>query len=152
VTISVSAAFAAFVSVIEALTERGVAHQYNCPICGGHTQHEVPSTTRRFKDFIDAYAPGAGLASRRDEMYALRSGILHGSKLIEIDYALVFGWDPSWLNQRELLWGLSTITRIALRNWLKGRASGGSGRKRIIQLLKQRSKSCDGSDSFVAHL
>jgi hypothetical protein len=140
-TISVSAAFAAFVSAIEALTERGVAHQYNCPICGGHTRHEVPSTTRRFKDFIDAYAPGGGLASRRDEMYALRSGILHGSQLIEIDYALAFGWDPSWLNQRELLWGLSTITGITLRNWLKGRASGGSGRKRIIQLLKQRGKS-----------
>jgi hypothetical protein len=89
----------------------------------GPTQHEVPGATRRFKDFVDAYASGTGSASR-DEMYALRSGILHGSKLIEIDYALAFGWDPPWWNQRELLWDLSTITRIALRNWLKGQPSG----------------------------
>jgi hypothetical protein len=119
--ISASAAFAALVSAIEALTERGIAHQFNCPICGGPTQHEVPGATRRFKDFVDAYASGTGSASK-DEMYALRSGILHGSKLIEIDYALAFGWDPPWWNQRELLWDLSTITRIALRNWLKGQS------------------------------
>jgi hypothetical protein len=54
-------------------------------------------------------------------MYALRSGILHGSKLIEMDYALAFGWDPPWWNQRELLWDLSSVTRTALRNWLRAR-------------------------------
>jgi hypothetical protein len=117
--ISMSASFAAFVSAIEALTERGVAHQFKCPVCGGRTQHEVPGATRRFKDFLETYAPGAALAGRRDEMYALRSGILHGSKLIEMDYALAFGWDPPWLNQRELLGDLSSLTWIALRNWLK---------------------------------
>lgn len=130
-TISVSAAFAALVSAIEALTERGVTHQFNCPICGDPTQHEVPGSTRRFKDFINAYAPGAGLASR-DEMYGLRSGILHGSKLIELDYALAFGWDPPWWNQRELIWDLSTITRIALRNWLKSRAIGAAGSTSVL--------------------
>jgi hypothetical protein len=116
---SVSATFAAFVSAIEALTERGVAHQFKCPVCGERTQHEVPGATRRFKDFLETYAPGAALAARRDKMYALRSGILHGSKLIEIDYALAFGWDPPWWNQRELLWDLASLTRIALRKWLK---------------------------------
>jgi hypothetical protein len=118
--ISVSAAFAAFVSAIEALTERGDVHQYVCPVCGGHTQHEVPSSTRRFKEFIEANAPGVASKSR-DEMYGLRSGILHGSKLIELDYALAFGWDPPWLNQRELIRELSAVTRTALRNWLKSR-------------------------------
>jgi hypothetical protein len=132
-TLSASATFAAFVSAIEALTERGDAHQFACPICGGHTQHEVPGATRRFKDFIEAYAPGVGLAKRRDEMYALRSGILHGGKLIELDYALAFGWDPPWWNQRQLIWDLSTITRIALRNWLKG------------QSTKDNSSHCEGS-------
>ena len=123
--ISASASFAAFVSATEALTERGLAHQFTCPVCGGHTQHEVPGATRRFKDFLETYAPGAALAARRDEMYALRSGILHGSKLIEMDYALAFGWDPPWWNQRELLWDLSSLTRIALRNWLKNPLNGG---------------------------
>lgn len=118
-TNSASASFAAHVSAIEALTERGVAHQFECPICGERAQHEVPGATRRFKDFLEVYAPGAALAARRGEMYDLRSGILHGSKLIEIDYALALGWDPPWWNQRELLWDLSSLTRVALRNWLK---------------------------------
>ena len=122
-TISVSGTFAAYVSAIEALTERGVAHHFNCPVCNGQTQHEVPGATSRFRDFIDTYAPGTNLAGRRDKMYALRSGILHGSKLIELDYALAFGWDPSWLNQRDLIWELSSVTRIALRNWLRSRTS-----------------------------
>jgi hypothetical protein len=122
-TNSASAAFAAYVSAIEALTDRGTAHQFNCPICGGHTQHEVPGAVRRFRDFIEAYAPARSEAKRREEMYALRSGILHGSKLIELDYALAFGWDPPWWNQRQLIWDLSAITRIALRNWLKSHST-----------------------------
>ena len=36
-TFSVSAAFGALVSAIEALTERGVAHQFDCPICSTPT-------------------------------------------------------------------------------------------------------------------
>lgn len=117
--ISVSASFAALVSAIEALTERGDIHQFQCPTCGKLAQHEVPGATRRFKDFFDMYAPGAALAKRRDDMYSLRSGILHGNELMQLDQDLAFGWDPPWWNERELheeLWGL---TRIALRNWLK---------------------------------
>ena len=117
--ISVSASFAALVSAIESLTERGDIHDFKCPICGRLTQHEVPGATRRFKDFFDTYAPDAALAERRDDMYSLRSGILHGSDLMQLDQDLAFGWDPPWWNERELheeLWGL---TRIALRNWLK---------------------------------
>jgi hypothetical protein len=87
--ISASASFAAFVSAIEALPEeRGAAHQFDCPVCGKRTQHEERGAIRRVKDFLETYAPGAALAARRGGMYALRSGILHGSKLIEMDYAL----------------------------------------------------------------
>jgi hypothetical protein len=121
--ISVSAAFAAYVSAIEALTERGDIHHFSCPECGGRTQHEVPGATQRFRDFIEAHASGEVLAGRRSEMYDLRSGILHGSKLIEVDYGLAFGWDPPWWNQRELIWDLSSVTRIALRNWLRSRSA-----------------------------
>jgi hypothetical protein len=128
-TVSASAAFGALVSAIEALTERGKVHPIICPDCGGQIQHEVPGATRRFKDFVEAHAPGASLASQRDEMYALRSGITHGSKLIDLDYALAFGWDPSWDNQRQLTWDLSTITRIALRNWLKGHSPENNGQR-----------------------
>jgi hypothetical protein len=53
--------------------------------------------------------------------------MLHGSKLIEIDYALAFGWDPPWFDQLETHWELSTITRVALREWLKTHSVSGSG-------------------------
>jgi hypothetical protein len=125
-TASVSAAFAALVSAIEALTERGDRHHFNCPVCGKQTQHEEPGATRRFKDFIETYAADAGTA-RRGKVYPLRSGILHGSKLIEIDYALAFGWDPPWFDQLETHWELSTITRVALREWLKRHSVSASG-------------------------
>jgi hypothetical protein len=118
-TISVSASFAALVSAIESLTKRGDIHKFKCPACGKSTQHEVPGATKRFKNFFDTYAPGAALSKRRDHMYSLRSGILHGTELMQFDQDLAFGWDPPWWNERELheeLWGL---TRTALRNWLK---------------------------------
>lgn len=117
--LSMSASFASLVSAIESLTERGDIHQFNCPVCAKPAQHEVPGATRRFKDFFEAYAPGAALATQRDKMYSLRSGILHGSNLMQLDQDRIFGWDPPWWNERELyddLWGL---TRTALRNWLR---------------------------------
>jgi hypothetical protein len=55
-------------------------------------------------------------------MYSLRSGILHGSELMQLDQDLAFGWDPPWWKERELHDELWTITRLAVRNWLKGSA------------------------------
>ena len=116
--LSVSASFAALVSAIESLTERGNIHRFNCPICGKSTQHEVPGATRRFKDFFEIYAPGTPLAKRRDDMYSLRSNILHGSDLMQLDQDLTFGWDPLWWHEFELHEELWELTKIALRNWL----------------------------------
>ena len=118
-TISVSSSFASLVSAVESLTDRGTVHRVYCEECEGHCQHEVPGATERFRAFFEEYAPGASFRSRRSEMYKLRSGILHGSELMQLDQDLAFGWDPPWWNERELhgeLWGL---TRVALRNWLK---------------------------------
>ena len=100
--ISVSASFAALVSVVESLINtRG------------------PGSTARFRAFFERYAPGASLSARRDRMYDLRSGILHGSELMTIDQDIDFGWDPPWWNERELHEELWRVTRIAVRNWLK---------------------------------
>jgi len=118
-TISVSSSFASLVSAVESLTDRGNIHRVYCEECNGQCQHEVPGATERFRAFFEKYAPGAALRSRRSKMYSLRSGILHGSELMQLDQDLAFGWDPPWWNERELheeLWGL---TRVALRNWLK---------------------------------
>lgn len=118
-TVSVSASFAALVSAVESLTTRGEAHHFDCPTCAKPTQHEVPGATRRFMDFFENYAPGQVLAKRRQEMYSVRSRILHGSDLLALDEELAFGWDPPSWEQGQLheeLWG---VTRIAMRNWLR---------------------------------
>ena len=79
----------------------------------------MPSATEKFRAFFEKYASGNALKIHRSRMYGLRSGILHGSKLMQVDQDLAFGWDPPWWKERELheeLWGL---TRVAVRNWLK---------------------------------
>ncbi len=116
---SVSASFAALVSAIESLTERGDIHRFDCPTCGKPAQHEVPGATEKFRAFFEKYAPGSASKKQRSKMYDLRSGILHGSTLMQIDQNLHFGWDPPWGNERELYNDLWYLTRIALRNWLK---------------------------------
>jgi hypothetical protein len=98
---SVSASFAAIVSAVEALGNR------------------ADRPTRRFHDFFERYASGASLAARRQRMYDLRSGILHGSELMAIDQELDLGWDPPGWDQRELHGELWTVTRTAVRNWLR---------------------------------
>jgi hypothetical protein len=55
-------------------------------------------------------------------MYALRSDILHGSKLIELDQVPAFGLDPPWLDQQEMIQELWSLTGTVLRNWLKNAA------------------------------
>jgi hypothetical protein len=117
--ISLSASFAALVSATESLTDRGRCHSFSCPVCGQQYEHEVPGATERFRAFVERYSPGAALGSHRSAMYQLRSGILHGSKLMQLDQDFAFGWDLPWWNEHKLhmeLWGL---TLVALRNWLK---------------------------------
>ena len=88
--------------------------------CKRNRQHEGPGATQRFRDFLETHAPGTALASRRNEMYQLRSGILHGSELMQFDEDRRVGvWDPPDLNEDELHKELWAITRIAMRNWLR---------------------------------
>jgi hypothetical protein len=117
-TTSMSSSFASLVSAIESLTERGCKHRLYCDKCGRDREHDEPGPTELFRDFLETYARGTSLKKRRNEMYALRSGILHGDRLISFDEGRAFGWDPPWRDQNELhteLWG---ITRIAVRNYM----------------------------------
>jgi len=118
-TISVSSSFASLVSAIEALTDRGTTHWVLCEQCHADRTHEVPGAKERFRSFLETYAPGASLTKRRSQMYDLRSGILHGSDLMQLDQDLAFGFDPSDFNENELHRECWSITRLALRNWLK---------------------------------
>ncbi len=121
--ISMSAAFAALVSAIESLTATGNVHDFTCPICGLPTNHRVPGPTKLFRNFLATYAPSASLAKERDDMYDLRSNLVHGGHVVELDREIPFmGWTPPGFNERQKysdLWGL---TRAALRNWLKCRS------------------------------
>jgi hypothetical protein len=105
-TISASATFAAHTFAIEAL----IAVRGN-------------GAVQRFKKFTETYAPGVGQASL-NSIYDLRSDVVHGSELIELDNALAFGWDPLPLKQGNLLDDLSMITRVAMRKWLKSKSTG----------------------------
>ncbi len=100
-TVSFSASFASLVIAVEALGESDLR------------------PTERFRNFIEQYAPGASLANRRREMYALRSDILHGSGLMEMDQDAHFGWAPPEQNEKDLIYELWGLTRIAMRNWIK---------------------------------
>ncbi|HEY6248989.1 MAG TPA: hypothetical protein VI685_03455 [Candidatus Angelobacter sp.] len=124
--ISFSSSFAALVSAVESLTERGTTHQVYCKECTTNFSHEVPGATERFRAFFENFAPGASLRSRRSQMYALRSGILHGSELMQLDQDVAFGWDPPGWNERELHQELWSLTHMALRSWLKNPPRSGS--------------------------
>ena len=117
--ISVSSSFASLVSAVEALTDRGTKHWVYCEKCGTDTSHEVPGATERFRLFFETFAPGDTQRKRRSQMYNLRSDIVHGSDLMRMDQELAFGWDPPGWRERELHDELWSITRLALRNWLK---------------------------------
>jgi hypothetical protein len=116
---SISLSFTALVSCIEAFLKRGEIHNITCSACGKPTQHEAPGATERFRSFVEQFAPGTALRKRRNEMYRLRSEILHGSRLMLFDEWRNVGWDPPYWNQRELHAELWTLTETVLRNWLK---------------------------------
>jgi hypothetical protein len=101
-TMSMSASFASLVTAIEALT-RGNGR----------------GATERFRSFFETYAPGASARGRRTKMYGLRSDILHGSDLMQMDQDLALGWDPPGDTELDLQRELWSITSLALRNWLK---------------------------------
>jgi hypothetical protein len=116
---SMSASFASLMSAIESLTVRGATHKVHCSECGEERPHDVPGPTALFREFFETYAPGASQKKRRAEMYDLRSGISHGTKLIAFDEGRAWGWDPPWANQAELHGELWTLTRVAMRNYLR---------------------------------
>jgi hypothetical protein len=116
---SYSASFASLVSAIESLTIRGDQHMVYCPKCDKETSHGNPGPTKLFRDFLEKYAPDASSEAARKKMYKLRSDILHGSGLMQLDQQRGFGWDPPGWNERELHQELWRVARIALRNWLR---------------------------------
>ena len=114
-----SSSFRSLVSAIEALTERGIKHTVYCDKCKRKCSHDSPGATENFRAFFDKYSADASLSPRRTMMYEVRSNIVHGGDLMQIDEDKYFGWDPPGSNELDLHRELFSLTRIALRNWLK---------------------------------
>lgn len=118
--ISISASFGALVSAIESMTSGGNVHEVICPVCGRPTQS---GPTKLFRNFLAAYAPGDTLARDRSDMYDLRSDLVHGEHLMELDREIpIMGWTSPGFKEREQYSNLWRLTRTALRNWLKSRS------------------------------
>jgi hypothetical protein len=110
------------VSAVEALTSEGsTKHSVYCDKCKKSRTHDVPGATEKFRSFFEKYTPDPGLKERRSKMYGLRSKILHGSDLMQLDQGLgrAIGWDPPWWNEREMSRELWALMRTAARNWLR---------------------------------
>jgi len=117
-TISVSASFASLVSAIESLTDRGSTHSVYCEQCKASQSHDAPGAAKSFQSFLETHAPGAALSDRRNTMYNLRSRILHGNYLMQMDQTLDVGLNPAEYDEWELHSEFWSITGLALRNWL----------------------------------
>ena len=115
---SMSASFASLVATVESLLERSETHTAYCEKCKKDKTHEASGPTEKFRDFFEQYASGLSQTKRRNQMYELRSSIVHGSNLMQLDQNRDFGWDPPWWNERELHSDLWTLIQVAMRNWL----------------------------------
>jgi hypothetical protein len=118
--ISMSASFAALAFAIESMTTGSDVHEVVCPACGSPTE---PGPTKLFKNFLATYAPGASLAKDRDDLYGLRSDVVHAEHLVELDREIpvVGAWTPPGFKEQDQYRALWQLIRTALRNWLKNR-------------------------------
>jgi hypothetical protein len=75
---------------------------------------------RNFTTFFETFAPDPGLKTQREDMYEMRSKIVHGSELMRLDQFQPFlVLDPPFERELELNEELWRLTQTAARNWLK---------------------------------
>jgi hypothetical protein len=117
---SMSASFTALAFAIESMSIGRNVCEVLCPTCGSAIES---GPTKLFKNFLATYAPGASLARDRNDMYDLRSDVVHGEHLVELDreIPIVGAWTPPGFKEQDQYRALWQLTRTALRNWLKNR-------------------------------
>jgi hypothetical protein len=114
----ISSWYVAQVAAIETLAHKDTIRD-PCPECGADRN---PGPTRRFKDFLDQHAPGSGSRTELDDLYAVRSGLVHGGTLLSHDSPfggglLGFGEERSHMDRLYLAVGRSLIS------WLRAASS-----------------------------
>ncbi|MBI4266064.1 MAG: hypothetical protein HY657_16945 [Acidobacteria bacterium] len=80
--------------------------------------------TKRFIDFLEKYAPGAGdQKERRRRLYEIRSQLSHGGTLLRSDQRRDFlGFTPADSKEIRETSEASSLVRIAVVNWLISRS------------------------------
>jgi hypothetical protein len=86
-----------------------------CPACGRDRSEAV---TRRFKDFLERFAPGVGNRSVINELYRVRSSLVHGGDLLHHDDPYGMSFKPVALEERARMDRLSRAVKVAMINWL----------------------------------
>lgn len=122
--LSPSAAHIATVQAVEALMPSAKSAD-RCGACG---QSLGPGPTQRFADFLDRYASGPDREQGRKDLYALRSSLSHGGKLLSGELAgdAFHDFTPQTWEQRQLLDTTRTLARVAGVDWLLQRDASSS--------------------------
>ena len=79
--------------------------------------------TKRFKDFLEMYAPGSGSRNDRKRLYAVRSRLVHGTAMLDHDSPFGGGLLAFATHERESMDRLSRAVTIASVNWLREQAA-----------------------------
>jgi hypothetical protein len=119
--LSLSASLVAAIQAIEVLLPAVKGEV--CPTC---KREVAPGPTRKFKDFLQQYAPTNDSEERkaRDLLYRQRSRLIHGHELLGTDGDYNFGWtNPAHAFDRMTLDGAVRLARIATINWFVAHAS-----------------------------
>jgi hypothetical protein len=113
---SMSLSYIALTNAIETLAGRGSA--VTCRYCGARS----PGVTEAFRDFLGEYA-GQTDEGRRNQLYDLRSQIVHGDLLMVRDIPGEAGFHPTDLKHRDSWYELRSVARIAVLNWFVATAT-----------------------------
>jgi Apea-like HEPN len=113
---SLSAHFVALITAIEALLPNESGRP--CPECKKPTG---PGPTAQFRDFVEEHLPGEYSKTQRQELYALRSRLVHG-RVLHAEF--LGGWPlalhPATGQEYGLAFPAASATRRALLHWLTG--------------------------------
>jgi hypothetical protein len=112
--ISQSSAYVALVNAIESLIPPAKP-EWCCLTC--RQEHKI-GLTQLFHDFLETYVPGLPPKYRK-ELYAIRSKITHGKRLMpydELEFFVTF--NPASNESLEEYRVLSQVVQVAMINWL----------------------------------
>lgn len=107
--------FIALVAAIEALMPTAPTRD-PCPACD---RDRGPGPTARFREFIHHYASDLAEGPEATHLYAIRSALVHGGRMLELDAPPTFDPADIPIEELERLDQLSRIVRRVVVSWLR---------------------------------